>query len=215
MDPFPDLIRYPGLIYEVLISTKNVRNLKNEDCPYNIAPMGITFKTKNDFVIEPYKSSRTYKNLQKEDYFGINFTQDASIFYKCIYEKDKFVKEDFLIAANLGTPTLNGEIYRGIQVKMLAKKLLEIPTDGARALFKCVLHHQHSSRSEFEPPCRANNLALEAIVHSTRIQILKDPKKKEDLKEIINQYYEFIKKTAKNSIFQEILENIKEKIKDF
>ena len=215
MDPFPDLIRYPGLIYEVLITTKNVKKLENEDLPYNIAPMGITFKNKDDFVIKPYKTSRTYENLQKNDYLGISFSSDASLFYKCLYEKDKFVKEDFEIASKSGTPILKSEIYNSIQIRMIARKLREIPTSGDRAQFKCELDTMLSSKKEFEPVCRANNLALEAIVHSTRIPFLKDYKKKEDLKELINQYDEFIKKTAKNSIFEEIMEKLKVKIKEF
>jgi len=215
MDPFPDLIRYPGLIYEVLISTKNVRILKNEDCPYNIAPMGITFKTKKEFVIEPYKTSRTWENLQNEENFGINFTHDASMFYKCVYEKENFVKEDFLMTSKSGIPTLNPEIYESIQVRLIAKKLQEIPTEGARAQFKCVLDTWEYPRWMFEPLCRANNLALEAIVHSTRIKIIKDPKKREKLLELINTNHEFIEKTARNSIYNEIMNKLKIKIKEF
>ena len=215
MNTFPDLKRYPGLIYEVLISTKNVSRSGVEDLPYNIAPMGMMFENKNEFIVKPFKSSTTYENLRNSDYFGLNFTHDALLFYKCIYEKEKFVEEDFKISVGSGTPTLNVEIYESVQMVMIAKKRQEIPTEDSRARFKCVLEDGQNAKHEFEPLCRANNLALEAIVHSTRIKILEDQKKKNELKALINQYHEFIKKTAGNSIYLEIMEKLKGKIKEF
>ncbi len=214
MDPSPSLIRYPGLIYEVLITTNNIKSTKDANLFFNVAPMGIIFKDKNKFIIQPYKTSKTYQNLLKNNYFGINFSSDASLFYKCVYNKDKFVNEDFNIISSTNTPFLNTAIYHGVQLIMIAKKIKEIPASKERAKFECILETEIFLKNKYEPWCRANNLALEAVVHSTRINILKDSKKKEELKNLIYQYNLFVKKTAKNTIFEEILDKIIIKIKD-
>jgi len=213
LDPFPSLKRYSGLIYEVLITTDNFTESKKEDLPFNVAPMGINFTSKKCFLIEPYKTSKTYKNLVKINKFGINFSSDASLFYKCIYEKEIFVKEDFSITNSDKIPFLNTSIYDSIQLVMGAKKNREISSSGERARFECELDSEIFFKKEFEPCCRANNLALEAIVHSTRIEVLKDPKEREKLLELINTYHEFIEKTAGNSIYHEILDKLKIKLK--
>lgn len=199
----------PSIIYEVLISTCNSKDLGDLKYPYNIAPMGIEFKNDKIFYLRPYKTTQTYKNLLINEYFGLNMSKNVLMFYNSIFSKEKFTKDLFIINNDTDTPLL-----RDSTASMTCKTISEKSLSNNRAQFECELLSIQFWNDIFEPPCRARNLVLESLIHFTRLEVIKDSKKRDFLMNQIFEYQDIIKRTAKNTIFDNIMSKIIKKVKN-
>ena len=95
---------------------------------------------------------------------------------------------------------------------MLARKIKETPTSNERAKFECELDAFISLTKKIEPLCRAKHQVLEALVHSTRLKVLKDAQKIEGLKKLILTCHDFVVKTAKNTKYEKIMNDLLTKL---
>ena len=199
----------PNTIYEVLISTRNGEGMRDPKHPYNIAPMGIEFLDDKLFYLKPYKTTQTYRNLSNEPFFGLNISYDVQIFYDSVFSKEKITKNLFLLDKKTETPYLKDTI-----ASMICKTISEEPLSDERVQFECELLSLTSWNEFFEPPCRARNLIFESLIHYTRLEVFKDPIKRDFLVKQIFEYQEIIKRTSKNSIYDKIISDIIKKVKN-
>ncbi|NHI91763.1 MAG: DUF447 family protein [Candidatus Lokiarchaeota archaeon] len=200
----------PNTIYEFLITTQNDKDANDPNYPYNIAPMGIEFNDEKTFYLRPFKNTKTYKNLLKNVHFTINVCQEVEIFYNCIFFKEYFKKDQFNLDEKTETPFLINSI-----ASMTCKIISEKSISSERAQFECELESLVSWNEFCEPPCRARNLVLEALIHFTRLKIIKDGKRKEFLMKLIYEYQDIIKRISENETYVKIIDKIVERIKDF
>lgn len=200
----------PSTIYEVLISTRNQKDIRDPRYPYNVAPMGIEFKNDKTFYLRPFKTTQTYRNLLKESQFGLNISFDMQVFYNTIFSKEKFTKDHFLIDEKTGIPFL-----KATTASMICKTISEKPISSERAQFECELISLVLWNDYFEPPCRARNLVFESLIHFTRLEVFKDLKKRDFLMKQIFEYQDIIKRTSKNTNYDKIMLDIIKKVKNF
>ncbi|MHA1784770.1 MAG: DUF447 domain-containing protein [Candidatus Helarchaeota archaeon] len=197
----------PKIIYEVLITTRNIDSMSGSSHPYNIAPMGIEFTNEKTFFIRPYKTTQTYNNLKNYDHFAVNINNNIMLFYNSLFEKDKFKQSEFRIHQETNTPFLPSS-----RLVLIARTKVEHEVSPDRAEFECNVIDVTSWNEMTEPFCRAKNLILESLIHYTRLKVYKNEELRDKLKEIIISNEKIVKRTARNTIYEEIMKKIIEEI---
>ncbi|MHA1695097.1 MAG: DUF447 domain-containing protein [Candidatus Helarchaeota archaeon] len=200
-------------IYETIVSTFN----NKPDFPH-AAPMGIIFK--DDYIsIKPYKTSRTYKYMDKNRCAVINFIDDLKLFYIFSQEDKDMSKlmDYFKVVSEFTTP-----IFKNSNLSIEVKVLEDVRKDDIRAEFKCEpLNYIYNMdyQKEFEPINRATGCVLESIIHSTRISLyrrLNTPElisKIDGLISLLKHYRRIIKKVYPNSVYSWIIDDIFNRLK--
>ncbi|MHA1270974.1 MAG: DUF447 domain-containing protein [Candidatus Helarchaeota archaeon] len=195
-------------IYETLVSTYN----ETINFPH-AAPMGIIFEG-NYILIQPYKTSRTYKFIQKNNYAIINFIDDLEIFYIFSQnDKDmKKLKNYFKIISEFTTP-----VFKNSNLSIEVKVVRNLENDNIRAKFLCEplnYIYRIKDQTKFEPINRAAGCLLESIIHFTRIEIyrkINTPQlisKIDNLISLLKQYRRIIKKVYPQTKYSEIIDDI-------
>ena len=70
-----------GNIIEIILTTFNLNGT------INAAPMGVIRDQTNNFIIKPYKSSNTYRNLEKSKKACINTTNKPELFFVTAFKE--------------------------------------------------------------------------------------------------------------------------------
>lgn len=152
-------------IVEIVLVTRN------PDGSLNAAPMGVK-RSGPTLLIQPYKTSQTYRNLLRGGQASINITDDPLLFlataFKAELEHDLAFKENELEAASA---VINTEVSEQLnETELCASFSLE-----PREFEVKTSHPTVFSRGRSE--------AIEAIIHATRIHVFlnKDPMKVQEL----------------------------------
>lgn len=189
-----------GCVYEVIITTLN------ENGTLNAAPMGVTLGEKDFLIVRPYVTTRTYHNLARTGEATVNITDDISLFFISIFEKEK-VKELRSIEA------------KRVSVPILAKSkaYIECTVEGspvvrngrAKVTLKAV--NCGVLDQSFRPICRAPNLILESIIHFTRIEPLirnGEVDEASRLLEIIAFYRDIVRRVCGGTQYEEMINRV-------
>ena len=196
----------PNFIYETIVTTYNPENKTP-----NAAPMGIFFLDENQLIISPYNSTKTYRNLVNSGCGVINFTFDLEVFLETAFktESPKLPINYFEKADQVDAPRLKDAVaYIEIHVLETQKG-----KDRSKIIGKVVTWE--ISKLPFYPINRGYNLALESIIHATRIiAFKKDPAKVKALKNLIVTYQKIIEKVAPTGDLIKMMDRIQDIIEN-
>ncbi|MEM4446449.1 MAG: DUF447 family protein [Candidatus Jordarchaeales archaeon] len=192
----------PKCVYEVIVTTLN------EDKTLNAAPMGVLLGGDDILIMQPYIATRTYHNISRTREAVVNITDDITLFFTTIFEKEKVRELPVLKAKHVSVPILADS-------KAYVECMVEgepVVYDGRakvtlRAL-ECGLLSQNS-----RPICRAFNVILESIIHFTRVKYLVE---KGDINgvmkllELITFYKDLVKRVCGGTRYEEMMNRIYE-----
>ena len=166
-----------GSINEVILTTMN------PDGTPNAAPMGALRVGPDTLEIRPFKTSKTYRNLLGHGRACMNITADPGLFLVTAFKEESF--EGFRGASFERDMRLeDSNAYLFIEVV----KSFEISEDRAR--FTCKV----ASVEVCDPMPRAFSrgvaVAIEAIVHATRIEVFTREAKQAEVERLIKRFFE-------------------------
>ncbi len=183
-------------LYEILATTFSIGKSKNKIIP-NTACMGIRLINDTTIKITPYPNTATCKNLKANRYISINFLDDIYLYalaalkklkpnllftefpskYYSYYEITKELKQiDNLNLKNISMPFINNAwaviFCKAIEEQQTIKQnsLGEVKLSE----FKLDIISFNKSKESFKLFNRAENLALEIILLSTRLKAAKE-----------------------------------------
>ena len=210
MTNLSDLGFHEGIIGETIVSTCD------SDGKPNASPMGIVIQNPQQLLIRPYVSSLTYKNLQATKSAVVNITLDPHLFYITAFKQanpDGEVSPDlFEKAKTVSAPRLKTV---NAFVEVTVEKTGSFGVD--RAEFVCNVQLVESLNVLPQVYCRAQFATIEAIVHATRIQLFltgNERQQKHALKllELVNLCQDVVNRTAPNSVYSEIMDDLNQRI---
>ena len=152
----------PYVIYEVLISSISLNGEPN------IAPMGLKFsKELEEFMVHPFKSTKTYQNLIEIREGVVNITRDPRPFVLgCLPELKHELLEELESSKLVKAPRLRGsEAYIEFRVKDVKEESVN------RAQIICEPITAYLGDLRIEPYSRAVYALIEASVNASRIKI--------------------------------------------
>lgn len=210
MTNLQDLGFRDGMIGETIVSTCD------SDGKPNAAPMGIVVKNPDQLLIRPYVSSLTYKNIKKTKTAVVNLTFDTQLFYVTAFKEaspdGKLSPELFEKSQTVFAPRLK---TANAFVEVSVHKTFSFGAD--RAEFVCNVQLVESLDVLPQVYCRAQFATIEAIVHATRIELFltgNEQQQKHSLKllELVNVCKDIVKRTAPNSVYSEIMDDLIQRI---
>ncbi|MHA1144089.1 MAG: DUF447 domain-containing protein [Candidatus Helarchaeota archaeon] len=170
-------------IYEVLITTLSPEK------HYNVAPMGVIFRSDQEIELRIFNTSNTCRNLQHVGKARINFVNDLFLFYKAALDKQHFPET----ALSWKSPDLppgikNAWLILDVQVHAIKKQ-----REMTHFVLKIISKQEKIIRTA--PFCRSHYKLLETIIHLTRLPIFKerDPYEFASLKEAIDENIRYVR----------------------
>jgi len=199
-----------GIIGETIVSTCD------SDGKPNAAPMGVEMKNSEQLVIRPYVSSLTYKNIQTTKTAVINLTFNPRLFYVTAFKdtnpNGKLPPEMFEKSQTVVAPRLKSA---NAFVEVTFHETGSVGVDRAQ----CVCNVQLVESLDLLPQvyCRAQFATIEAIVHATRIELFltgneQQQKRALNLLELVNVCQDVVNRTAPNSIYSDIMDDLTQRI---
>ncbi len=189
-------------IYEVIITTLN------ENGTLNAAPMGVLLKGSTFLLVKPYITTRTYHNMVRTREAVVNITDDISLFYITIFEKEKVREIPSMKAKKVSVPILaNAKAY----VECIVEGEPVISNERAEIIMRAV--DCGILNRNFRPVCRASNLILESLIHFTRIEALirsGEVERALKLLELIAFYRDIIKRVCNAPAYGAMIDKIHE-----
>lgn len=190
----------PKCVYEVIVTTIN------EDNTLNAAPMGVFLGGDDTLIMQPYITTRTYRNISRTREAVVNVTDDVTLFFTTIFEKEKVVKLPVLSAKRVSVPILaDSKAY----VECIVEGEPAIYDGRAKVTLKAVECGVLSQN--YRPICRAFNLILESIIHFTRIKYFiekGDVSGAMKLLEMITFYRDIVKRVCSGTRYEEMMNRI-------
>jgi hypothetical protein len=213
MTKLQDLGFREGIIAETIVSTCDLTGKPNA------APMGVELKNNKQLVIRPFVTSLTYKNILATKSAVVNITFDPALFYVTAFKKanpdGKLPVSFFEKAKTVSAPRLKSA---KAFVEVSVKETRSIGFD--RAEFLCNIQQVESEKMLPEVHCRAQFATIEAIIHATRIEFFlkgntQQQKHAIKLIELLDVCRDVVNRTAPNSVYSEIINDITKRIKSW
>ncbi|MFX0042943.1 MAG: DUF447 domain-containing protein [Candidatus Hodarchaeota archaeon] len=214
---YKDLGLNLNYLYEILATTFSVDKSKNEIIP-NTACMGVRLINDTTIKITPYPDTKTCKNLKANKYISINFVDDIYLYALAALKKSKhnLIFTEF--------PSKYYNFYEITKELNLEKILIPFIINAWAVIFCKVIEEQEIIKknslgevklSEFKLDIiyfnkykesftlfnRAENLALEIILLTTRLKVAKEKNNQPlfyKIHEKIDNYIENIERFGKN-----------------
>lgn len=205
-----DLGFHKGEISETIVSTFDVNGQPNA------APMGVVAANTGRLQIRPFLSSLTYKNLQTTKCAVVNVTADPELFYLTAFKEanpnGNLPDELFERAEAVDAPRL---LAADACIEVAVIKADSFGVD--RADFLCKVKRVAALKTFPRVYCRAQYATIEAIIHATRIKPFisgnADEKKQANkLIELVEVYHDVVQRTAANSRYSGIMDDLLKKI---
>ena len=192
-------------VSEIIVSTFDV------DGNPNAAPMGALVDEKGHLVMKVFNSTATLRNLQLNKSGVVNLTSEIDIFYKSAFKEinpdGKIPKEWFEKSENINAPKM---LNADASIEFAITEFL--PIDAQRTRVTCVVRSIQAKRILPKAYNRAFSATMEAIILSTRIKALSGDKSEKNhvrrLSEMISNCKDIIKRTAPQSRYAEIVEEL-------
>jgi len=132
---------------------------RNQDGSFNAAPMGVTRKGAT-LSVQPFKTSQTYENLMSEEPVSINISNDPLLFLATAFKDET---DDHPTIDESGLKSADAVIYSETGGLLDESEL--------RATFS-LLPKEVVIKSPYPTVFRrGRSEAIEAIIHTTRIQV--------------------------------------------
>jgi hypothetical protein len=164
-------------IFEVLISTVN------PDGSFNTAPMGVIRNNSKLIELRIFKTSTTYENLLENPYACISITDDPGLFFTSAFKEtvtDGITKP--ILDEKMRVTQSSAHIF--IEVNDVTD-LSEI-----RSRFSCKVTGININPIIPQPFSRGRAEVIEAIIHSTRIDIFTKKRMRDDVERLIKRFTE-------------------------
>jgi hypothetical protein len=187
-----------GHIYEVIVSTYDALEQPNA------APMGIS-RREGSLVVRPFTSTLTYKSLLRRGSGVANITQDAELFYHCVFKNNfpgkKLPRDWFTEAELVDAPRLK-TVNSWVEFRVGEATLSE-----SRGTFACFPVHTVLGTSPIPPYSRVAHALMESVIHYTRIKIFvrNDASKARELYSKVESYLALAKRVAPQSKLTHLL----------
>ncbi|MFZ7138125.1 MAG: DUF447 domain-containing protein [archaeon] len=213
MTKLQDLGFREGTISETIVSTCDLNGNPNA------APMGIEIKNSNQLVIRPFVTSLTYKNIQETHSAVVNITFEPNLFYVTAFKE---ANPDGKLSTNLfeNAKTVSAPRLKSAKafVEVFVKETHSIGVD--RVEFLCDFKHIETVKILPKVYCRAQFATIEAIIHATRIELFlkgNEQQQKRGLKlvELVNVCQDVVNKTAPNSVYSKIMNDLNKRIESW
>ncbi|MCP8322153.1 MAG: DUF447 family protein [archaeon] len=207
-----DLGFIKNCVFEVIVSTYGINHVPNA------APMGIMTDDMQRFIMKPYTTSQTYRNIFLQKCAVINIISNSIIYYKTAFKDanpDKRVPIDWFEKADLVDAPKLKNADTCIEVKAI--NIENKKRDRAKVLCE-VVDISHIINIVPKAYCRANFALIESIIHATRINVFlsKDEKEKvEGLIKLIKYYDTLVERVAPSSVYSDIMKEILKRIEDW
>jgi hypothetical protein len=132
---------------------------ENQDGSFNAAPMGVT---RNDatLVVQPFKTSQTYKNLMRGEPVSINISNDPLLFLATAFKNE--VDDQ---------PIIDETGMRGAEAVIHSEIIGLLNESELRATFSLIPKDVVIKSPYPSVFRRGSSKAIEAIIHVTRIQV--------------------------------------------
>ena len=187
----------PHVIYETLISSISTNGEPD------IAPMGLKFSEEfEEFILYPFKSAKTYRNLVEVGEGVVNITRDPRLFVLgCLPELKHELLKDLERSKLVKAPRLrDSEAYIEFKVKEVRERSVN------RVEMTCEPVTAYLGDLRIEPYSRAVYALIEASVNASRVKVFLN--KSRELLKVLNgiSYAEIIiRRTGEGSEYEKLL----------
>lgn len=197
-----------GVFSETIVSTYN------PDGSGNAAPMGLKLVDEQHLEMNIFNTASTCRNLKAKKCAVVNLTHDIEVFYKSSFKDanlaGKLSAEWFTKAEVVNAPMLRSA---DATIEVAADTMME---DGDRTEFVCSVKRLVATAQFPQVYCRAMPLAVEAIIHATRVKVfLTTPEKQKEvaeLIELIKHYAQVIRRVAPDSEYTAVMADLQGRI---
>ncbi len=208
MAKLTDLGFKKGLISESIVSTYN------PDGSINAAPMGAAMQDPQHLIINLYNTSTTLHNLQTNKQGIINITSDIEAFYKTTFKEanpdGKLPQEWFEKSQILNAPELR------FADAVVAFSVLQMEPLEEKTRVTCRVMQINAQEGYPKVFCRAMPLALEALIHATRVKAYindaKEQTRVNQLLMLIQNCSDVINRVAPGSEYAEVMADLAKRI---
>lgn len=218
LDNLNSLHMNKGQLYETIITTKTVNVLDSVDTANkvqknNAAPIGVLCKNPEQVVLYLYEGTHTLKNIDENDEFIVNITQDPLIF---TYSTLGDVDNDYF-ANYKGIPYLKNTdaffVARVENKKEITRK------NGFGSSKMSIITANVEEVVQFKdamPLNRGIYAVVESLIHYTRLELADNQTKANYWQRIkeMNRVAQKVGSTQEKKALQEIIKNIKSNFKD-
>ena len=209
MAKLTDLGFLKGEIAETIVSTYN------RDGSANAAPMGATLTDEQHLTINVYNSSKTLANIKTGRCALVNLTGNIEVYYRTAFKEVNpngvLPKEWFTKAQAVNAPKLR---LADAVVEVSVEDLARDGEEKTRAVF--TVEQVWAKKGYPQVYCRAFGLALEAIVHATRVKALAgnqdEQERVSELLRKIRDYDLLVNRVAPNSSYSAVLADLLKRI---
>ncbi len=170
--------------------------------PANCAAMGVKLTRGEYLLVQPYTNTDTYRNLSQFPFTTVNFTSNPLTFALCALEGwdertnvPELGKEELVYWKNFPVPSLKSAF---LSLKCTRETMDNVKV-GPRGMYLLIVKEATILTPMLPLTNRADNLALEAVVHATRVRIFTDQENfqlAKDLLVTIKKYENYIKSNA-------------------
>jgi len=163
------------MIIETIFSTTD------ETGKPNFAPMGIE-RGEEFIVVRPFRSSRTFRNLECGGCGVANLSDNVLAFVRCALYGD--------VLPSFPAVTINGAVFQDT-CSWLEVAVASETGSEERAEFHCRILHR-GRQKDFLGFCRASGAVIESAILATRLAVYG----REGVLDSLNQYMKVVEKTG-------------------
>ncbi len=148
-----------------------------DSTPANCAAMGVKLTRGEYLLVQPYTNTDTYRNMSQFPFATVNFTTNPLIFAKCALEgwdegthAPELGEEELVFWKDFPVPSFKSAF---LSLKCTRETMDHVKV-GPRGMYLLVIKEAIVLTPTLPLTNRADNLALEAVVHATRVRIFAD-----------------------------------------
>ncbi|HMF34165.1 MAG TPA: DUF447 domain-containing protein, partial [Candidatus Lokiarchaeia archaeon] len=174
-----------------------------DQSPPNAAPMGVKLSYREYLLVQPFTNTDTYGNLSAFPYATANFTTNPLLYAQCALRgwskgpgEPELEADNYFAWSDFPVPSLK---EAPLSLKCTVDTTVEDVVVRSRGFMLLAIQAAAILQPLLPIVNRADNLALEAVVHATRVKISTDEGDAEgakDLLTLIARYEKFVKEHA-------------------
>jgi len=170
-----------GALYEVVVTTSGV------DGKPHAAAMGVRLLKRGLFQMRSYGETRTLTNLRATGLGCLNIVRSCEVFFNCLFNPEALSFDSSSVAPRL--KGADGWVFF---------KVLSVEPRGGYYVVTCSPTDFEFRRVKPKPICRAESSLLEALIHSTRLDLYRSmgDEKLNELYKLIEHHIGIVERTG-------------------
>jgi hypothetical protein len=171
-----------------------------EHTPPNAAPMGVKLSYREYLLVQPFTNTDTYANLSSFPYATANFTTNPLLYAKCALRgwskgpgEPELPMDNYHTWPDFPVPSLKEAT---LTLQCAVDTTVEDVVVSSRGFMLLAVQGAAILNPLLQIVNRSDNLAIEAIVHATRVKLFiedGDLDSAKDLLSLIRRYEKFVK----------------------